>query len=149
MEKSLKSIQISFLLWLLFFRDRSFHRTWQPGHGGDTSGYGIFRTAEPESHPGGATRRYMEIQQQCSQCKHKIYSVYIYIYYTYMNHILNNRSNCCTISFGLASPWPCWGVCKTLVTDRGRPCTDTPVLHESPQSLWTQKSSLPIGNDPN
>ena len=27
--------------------------------------------------------------------------------------------------------------------------TDTPVLHESPQSLCTQKSSLPIGDDPN
>jgi hypothetical protein len=23
--------------------------------------------------------------------------------------------------FSLASPWPCWGACKTFITDRGRP----------------------------
>ena len=49
-----------------------------------------------------------------------------------------------------ASPCPCWGVCKTFTTDRGRAYTDTLVFcHDWPQSLRTQKSSLPIGHDPN
>ena len=39
------------------------------------------------------------------------------------------------------------GVCKTFIADR-RVYTDTSVLHESPQSLRTQKSLLPIGDDP-
>ena len=51
------------------------------------------------------------------------------------------------IHSGLASPWPYWGVCKSMQKlhyrySRGRPYTDTPVLHELPQSLRTQKSSL-------
>ena len=38
---------------------------------------------------------------------------------------------------------------ETFTTGRGRPCADIPIVHESPQSLRTHKSSLPIGDDSN
>ena len=57
---------------------------------------------------------------------------------------MSNRQNCCNTNLVVASPWP-FQSCKTFITDRGRPYTDTPFVIPS----GILKSSQPIGDDPN
>ena len=51
------------------------------------------------------------------------------------------------IPFSFCFVLPCWGVCKRISPIGERAVADTLVLHESPQSLWRQKS-LPIAVNP-
>ena len=62
-------------------------------------------------------------------------------------HMRNQQTYCNTrlvlLRLGLAEG------CATFITDRGRPYTDTTILHELPLNLRTQKPSHPVGNNPN
>ena len=57
--------------------------------------------------------------------------IFLYICVCTYFKIYEQPTKSCNTSLKLASPWPCWGVCETFITNGGRPYTDTSLLHMS------------------